>query len=175
MTKQCQDQPWNADRLFDPRRFPLPFREARKLITMRQDHLIDEIIVSLGTRQEFLASRDVPATFMPFGYHPILGQPLAGAPRGEEHTQLLNRAKLLLFLRNYPWEMPRLRMMMAMGCKAPIVTESFDDTAPFRPSEHFNMSPTQYENLPILNPYHFHKKSYPTSPETGQCVYCGRS
>lgn len=181
LAKQCRDQTWNADGLFVPRRFSLPFREARKLIAMWQGRLIDEIIVSLGTRQEFLATRNVPARFMPFGYHPMLGRPLTGIARdldvvflgtrhpkrailleqigrglaergykltivdkacyGEERTMLLNRAKILLFLRNYPWEMPRLRMIMAMGCKAAIVTDSFADTAPFRPGEHFVMSP----------------------------------
>lgn len=181
LAKQCRSRAWNADGLFVPRRFALPFREARKLTAMWRDHLVDEIIVSLGTRQEFLAARNVPARFMPFGYHPLLGRPLTGVERdldvvflgtrhpkrailldqighglkehgyqltivdkacyGEERTQLLNRAKILLFLRNYPWEMPRLRMIMAMGCKAAIVTDSFADTAPFRPGEHFIMSP----------------------------------
>lgn len=181
LAKQCQGRAWNADGLFVPRRFSLPFREARKLIAMWQDRLIDEVVVSLGTRQGFLATRNVPTRFMPFGYHPLLGRPLTGIARdldvvflgtrhpkratlleqigrglkehgyqltivdkacyGEERTRLLNRAKILLFLRNYPWEMPRLRMIMAMGCKTTIVTDGFADTAPFRPGEHFVMSP----------------------------------
>jgi len=181
LAKQCQDRAWNAYHLFDPRRFSLPFREARKLITMWQDHLIDEIIVSLGTRQEFLATRDVPSIFMPFGYHPILGQPLANTPRdldvvflgtirqgrdrllaqvqqtlaeagfqltivdkdcyGEERTRLLNRAKIVLYLRGCPWEMPRMRLLMAMGCRSMVLAETFQDTLPFRPGEHLVMSP----------------------------------
>lgn len=181
LARQCRDRAWNADHIFDPRRFSLPFREARKLIALWHARLVDEIVVSLGTRQEFLAARGVPARFMPFGYNPLLGHPLTDVARdldvvflgtrhprrvmlldqierglkghgyrltivdkacyGEERTRLLNRAKILLFLRNYPWEMPRLRMIMAMGCKATIVTEPFGDTAPFRPGKHFVMSP----------------------------------
>lgn len=177
LAKQCQDRPWNTDRLFEPRRFSLPFREARKLIAMWQDQLVDEIIVSLGSRQEFLAKHDVPTKFMPFGYHTSIGRPFNGVTRdldvifigskspkraallqqieqglakhgrslsivdkncyGEERTHLLNRAKILLFLRNYPWEMPRLRMIMAMACKATIVAECSTDTLPFVPGEHF--------------------------------------
>lgn len=183
LAREIATLPWNRDGVFDPRRFALPFREARKLIMLWKNNLIDEILVSQESRQKFLASRGIPSRFMPFGYHPILGSPRAGVARdldvvflgtlyqkrsilldqigrslsehgyqltivdracyGEDRARLLNRAKILLFLRNYPWEMPRMRMLMAMGCKAMIVTESFTDTTPFRPGEHFAMSPSQ--------------------------------
>lgn len=60
---------------------------------------------------------------------------------GERRTELLNRAKILIHPRNYPWELTRMRMLMAMGCKALVVTDQFEDTKPFRPGEHLAMAP----------------------------------
>jgi hypothetical protein len=61
---------------------------------------------------------------------------------GEERTRLLNRAKIILYLRGYPWETPRMRLVMAMGCKTMVVAETFEDTLPFRPGEHLATSPS---------------------------------
>lgn len=65
---------------------------------------------------------------------------IEGGCHGEERTELLNRSKVFLQLRQYPWELPRPRMMMAMACKTLFATESFHDTQPFRPKRHFVMA-----------------------------------
>jgi hypothetical protein len=176
----CTGLWWSRDGAFESRRFALPFREARKLIAMWKQGLIDHIVVSQEARQQFLANRSIPSTFVPLGYHPVWGQVLPDVERdldvvflgtrysrragllaeietklaahgygvtivdkacfGAERTRLLNRAKILLFLRNYPWELPRLRLLMAMGCGAMVVTEDFPYTRPFVPGEHFAMA-----------------------------------
>jgi hypothetical protein len=181
LSRKCRDRTWNADFPFEGRQFGLPFREARKLIKLWQDRLIDRILVTQHSRQAFLASRFVPSHFFPFGYHPVWGRPLPDIQRdldvvflgtirqgrerllaqvqqtlakegfqltivdkdcyGEDRTRLLNRAKIVLYLRGYPWEMPRMRLLMAMSCRSMVLAETFQDTLPFRPGEHLVMSP----------------------------------
>jgi hypothetical protein len=180
LARKSRHLPWNADYSFEGRQFALPFREARKLIRLWHDGLIDQILVTQHSRQAFLASRFVPSDFVPFGYHPVWGRPLPDIQRdldvvflgtvwqgrdrllaqirqtlagegyqltivdkgcyGEERTRLFNRAKIVLYLKGYPWEMPRMRLIMAMGCKAMVLAETFHDTLPFRPGEHLVMS-----------------------------------
>jgi len=181
LARKSRHLTWSADYPFEGRQFGLPFREARKLLKLWHDGLIDRILVTQRSRQAFLASRFVPSHFMPFGYHPVWGRPLPDIQRdldvvflgtirqgrdrllaqvqqtlakagfqltivdkdcyGEERTRLLNRAKIVLYLRGYPWEMPRMRLLMAMGCRSMVLAETFQDTLPFRPGEHLVMSP----------------------------------
>lgn len=68
---------------------------------------------------------------------------IEGGCYGEHRTALLNSAKILVHLRNYPWELTRMRMLMAMGCKALVVTERFWDTKPFEPEQHLVMAPLE--------------------------------
>jgi hypothetical protein len=56
---------------------------------------------------------------------------------GETRKRMLNRAKVVLNLLNYPWEFPSLRMVMAMACGCLVVSDSSLDPAPFRDGEHF--------------------------------------
>jgi hypothetical protein len=65
---------------------------------------------------------------------------------GEERTKMIGRSKILLHFRNYPWELPRLRIMMAIAAGSLYVTEQFSDTDPFVSGEHFAMA--QPENIP---------------------------
>ncbi|MDH4186071.1 MAG: glycosyltransferase [Nitrospira sp.] len=64
---------------------------------------------------------------------------------GDQRTELLNRAKILIHLRNYPWELTRMRMLMAMGCKALLMAEESEDIKPFLPGRHMVMA--RHENL----------------------------
>ncbi len=50
---------------------------------------------------------------------------------GEERTRLLNRTKIILNLHKFPWEFPIIRLLMAMSCKALVVSESASDPGPF--------------------------------------------
>lgn len=55
---------------------------------------------------------------------------------GEERTRLLNRSKIVLNLVSHPWEFPGMRMLMAMSCKAMVISESAEDIAPYIHGEH---------------------------------------
>lgn len=59
---------------------------------------------------------------------------------GEERTQLLNRSKILLNLNSHPWELPGMRMLMAMSCKAMVVSEYAEDSAPYIDGKHLLMA-----------------------------------
>ena len=59
---------------------------------------------------------------------------------GDARTQLLNRSKILLNLNTLPWESPGMRMLMAMSCKAMVVSEYADNTAPYIEGTHFRMA-----------------------------------
>lgn len=65
---------------------------------------------------------------------------------GEERTRLLNRCKILVNLHNSPWELPGMRLLMAMSCKVMVVSEWAPDTAPFQDGEH--LLQTSLEDLP---------------------------
>ncbi|NTV94342.1 MAG: glycosyltransferase family 1 protein [Thiobacillus sp.] len=55
---------------------------------------------------------------------------------GEERTRLLNRCKVLVNLHNSPWESPGMRLLMAMSCRAMVVSEWAPDTSPFLDGVH---------------------------------------
>ncbi|MBU1224813.1 MAG: glycosyltransferase [Gammaproteobacteria bacterium] len=59
---------------------------------------------------------------------------------GEERTQLLNRSKVLLNLNSLPWESPGMRMLMAMSCKAMVVSEYAEDIAPYINGQHLMLA-----------------------------------
>jgi hypothetical protein len=65
---------------------------------------------------------------------------------GHERTKMIGRSKILLHFRNYPWELPKLRIIMAITAGSLYVTEQFSDTEPFVSGEHFAMA--QPENIP---------------------------
>jgi hypothetical protein len=63
-------------------------------------------------------------------------QIVSGNCYGEERTRLLNRSKILLNLNTLPWESPGMRMLMAMSCKAMVVSEYAEDIAPYANGRH---------------------------------------
>lgn len=50
---------------------------------------------------------------------------------GDERTRLLNRARIVLDLPRLPWEMPLMRLLMSMACRALVVSNWTGDPAPF--------------------------------------------
>jgi hypothetical protein len=59
---------------------------------------------------------------------------------GEERTRLLNRSKVLINLNSLPWESPGMRLLMAMSCKAMVVSEYAADIAPYENGQHLLMA-----------------------------------
>jgi hypothetical protein len=55
---------------------------------------------------------------------------------GDERTELLNRSKIVLNLHKFPWEFPAMRLLMAMSCKALVVSEASPDTRPYADGDH---------------------------------------
>jgi hypothetical protein len=75
-----------------------------------------------------------------------LGVPLTFAPRncyGDERTRLVNRARIVVNILNYPWDLTGLRFLMAMSCGALVVTEKLDDSYPYRPGENLVEAPLE--------------------------------
>ncbi|MEK6258585.1 MAG: glycosyltransferase [Planctomycetota bacterium] len=56
---------------------------------------------------------------------------------GEARTELLSRTKIVLNILNFPWEFPGMRLLMAIGCGALVVSEVCADTRPWIAGEHF--------------------------------------
>jgi hypothetical protein len=61
---------------------------------------------------------------------------------GEARNRMIARSRIFLHFRNYPWELPRLRLMMAAAGRSLYVTEEFQDTKPFLSGQHFVMAPS---------------------------------
>lgn len=59
-----------------------------------------------------------------------------GACFGKERERLLNRSRIVLNLQRMPWDFPAMRLYMAMGCGALVVSESGGNPEPFQPDEH---------------------------------------
>jgi hypothetical protein len=59
---------------------------------------------------------------------------------GEERTKLLNRARISLNITRHAWEFPGMRLLMSLGCRALLVSESCGSTDPYVPGEHFVMA-----------------------------------
>lgn len=87
-------------------------------------------------RSKLLAALDSALTAA--GYQlKIVDSGLYGARRYDA----IARSKVFLHLRNYAWELPRIRLMMAIAAGALYATEEFPDTRPFVRGRHFVMAP----------------------------------
>ncbi len=62
---------------------------------------------------------------------------VTGGCRGEARTELLNRARLLLHLHQYPWDTPWIRLFMGTACGAALLSEPISDARPFQPGVHY--------------------------------------
>jgi hypothetical protein len=61
---------------------------------------------------------------------------------GAERTRLMNRTKILLDVVRLPWELPGVRLLIAAGCGAMIVTTGFSgDSSPYVQGQHFIEAP----------------------------------
>lgn len=67
---------------------------------------------------------------------------------GDERTVILNRSKIVLNLHKFPWEFAGQRLLMAMSCRALVVSEWAPDTTPYRHGEH--MFTARVEELPEI-------------------------
>jgi hypothetical protein len=65
---------------------------------------------------------------------------------GDERTAILNRSKIVLNLHKFPWEFAGQRLLMAMSCRALVVSEWAPDTMPYKPGEH--LFTARIEELP---------------------------
>jgi len=141
---------------------------------------VDRVFTSAPSRQEHLEQLDIPAEFIPVGWHPIWGQynnlqrdidivfigniqkrwdyrgriiqmaqkQLAAKGYaititdrncfGQTRTDLLNRSKIVLDIVRAPWEIPGMRLLIAMSCGALVVSCGFAGNAgPYRAGAHF--------------------------------------
>jgi hypothetical protein len=60
---------------------------------------------------------------------------------GEQRTALLNRTKIILNLHKFPWEFPGIRLLMAMSCKALVLSEPAPDMQPYLDGRHMVVAP----------------------------------
>jgi hypothetical protein len=67
---------------------------------------------------------------------------------GDERTVILNRSKIVLNLHKFPWEFAGQRLLMAMSCRALVVSEWAPDTSPYKHGEH--MFTAKVEELPEI-------------------------
>jgi hypothetical protein len=65
---------------------------------------------------------------------------------GDERTAILNRSKIVLNLHKFPWEFAGQRLLIAMSCRALVVSEWAPDTTPYRHGEH--LFTARVEELP---------------------------
>ncbi len=56
---------------------------------------------------------------------------------GEQRTELLNRARILLNVTHHPCDFAGERFVISMGCGTLVVSEPLGDTTPYRAGEHF--------------------------------------
>ena len=75
---------------------------------------------------------------------------------GDERTAILNRSKIVLNLHKFPWEFAGQRLLMAMSCRALVVSEWAPDTTPYKHGEH--MFTARLEEL-AGNPCHLAQRS----------------
>jgi hypothetical protein len=64
---------------------------------------------------------------------------------GQTRTSLLNRSKILIDIVRAPWEIPGMRLLIAMSCGAMVLSCGFaGDASPYVPGTHFiNTDPTK--------------------------------
>ena len=65
---------------------------------------------------------------------------------GDDRTAILNRSKIVLNLHKFPWEFAGQRLLIAMSCRALVVSEWAPDTTPYRHGEH--LFTARVEELP---------------------------
>jgi hypothetical protein len=65
---------------------------------------------------------------------------------GDERTAILNRSKIVLNLHKFPWEFAGQRLLMALSCRALVVSEWAPDTTPYKHGEH--LFTARVEELP---------------------------
>jgi hypothetical protein len=56
---------------------------------------------------------------------------------GRERTELFNRARISLSLVSHPNDLPSMRFLMSMSCRALVVSEPLYDSKPYKAGEHF--------------------------------------
>lgn len=101
-------------------------------------------VVFLGSLRDRRRRRIIAALFKAFarkGIRTVIrdGSEEHGYVFGEERTQLLNRAKILLNVMRKPWDDPLVRMLLAAPNGAMLISEEVlsSSTGPFRKGEHF--------------------------------------
>ncbi len=67
---------------------------------------------------------------------------------GDERTAILNRSKIVLNLHKFPWEFAGQRLLMAMSCRALVVSEWAPDTTQYKHGKH--MFTARVEQLPEI-------------------------
>jgi hypothetical protein len=67
---------------------------------------------------------------------------------GDDRTAVLNRSKIVINLHKFPWEFAGQRLLMAMSCRALVVSEWAPDTAPYKHGEH--LFTAKVEELPEI-------------------------
>jgi len=60
---------------------------------------------------------------------------------GQQRTELLNRARIVLDIIRMPWEMPAMRLLMSMACGALVISNWTGEPVPFT-KEHFVQADT---------------------------------
>jgi hypothetical protein len=95
---------------------------------------LDVVFFGSLTEGRAAALRDIECRLGKAGYGLTVA---SGDCYGESRNGLLNRARIVLNLLNYPWEFPSMRLVMAMACGCLVVSVSGPDPAPFRDGEHF--------------------------------------
>ncbi len=56
---------------------------------------------------------------------------------GEERTELLNRTRVVLNIMKFPWEFAGMRLLMSIGCRALVISDTCADTRPYHAGKHF--------------------------------------
>jgi len=67
---------------------------------------------------------------------------------GDDRTAVLNRSKIVINLHKFPWEFAGQRLLMAMSCRALVVSEWAPDTSPYKHGEH--LFTAKLEELPEI-------------------------
>lgn len=94
---------------------------------------LDVVFFGSLTEARTAILRDVESRLEAAG-HKLMVVP--GDCYGETRDQLLNRARIVLNLLNYPWEFPSMRLVMAMSCGCLVVSAHGLDPRPFRDGVH---------------------------------------
>jgi len=58
---------------------------------------------------------------------------------GDERTRILNRTKIVINYNKFPWELPYIRLYLAMRCGAVVMSEPAPDITPFVAGKHLEI------------------------------------